>query len=449
MVEKIEFSAITTPDTNSSVRIIVDIPGTATQKAYQDTLRDLSKKQSIPGFNSSSNKRIPEQVLVGYFGEGVIKGSTLELLADTAIKDAIQSADIKAIGQAKLIEEAEKILLRLVPGEPLQLEVKVDVWPNIKFTGDYTGFTIAVQSEPLDQSQYDATLQRLRERAVVSVSAPENHAANKGDAIIVDMSPFEVLEDGSRGDPLPQLAGGEDLEIVLEAEKFMPGLIDGLLGIKVGEMREIPVQFPDKLGGEANVLAGKKAVFDVTCNEVLLRTLPEVNDDFANSIRPGLTLAELDKEILSALNSEGDKKKFEARDKALEAALLERIEAEIPETLVIERARQKFAIMMADMKSQGQQDDAELRKMITPENFNKYKEVVRESTTKQLKVSLALSMIAEKEGIELDQGEIEDQLELIRAEVKGEEFDEAVAKERIEATLQKNKASFSCLLLTL
>jgi trigger factor len=89
----------------------------------------------------------------------------------------------------------------------------------------------------------------------------------------------------------------------------------------------------------------------VTCKNIQKRSLPGLNDDFANSIRPGLTFEELKQEVLSALAGEGDKKKYESRDKGLEEELLKVVEVEIPETLVTERARQKFAIMMTDVSS--------------------------------------------------------------------------------------------------
>ena len=75
-----------------------------------------------------------------------------------------------------------------------------------------------------------------------SVDAPEGHRAELGNAVVVDMTPYEVLADGSRGDELPKFAGGTDVEIVMDKEKFMPGLMEGLLGITVGDTREITVR---------------------------------------------------------------------------------------------------------------------------------------------------------------------------------------------------------------
>jgi FKBP-type peptidyl-prolyl cis-trans isomerase (trigger factor) len=87
------------------------------------------------------------------------------------------------------------------------------------------------------------------------------------------------------------------------------------------------------------------------------------------------------------------------------------------------------------MRDQGQ-DDEMLKKMITPENFEKYKEVSRNSTTNTLKLSMAYGTIAEKEGLQVDPLDVDDQMELIKAETKADpDFDEAGTRDRVEASL--------------
>jgi FKBP-type peptidyl-prolyl cis-trans isomerase (trigger factor) len=67
------------------------------------------------------------------------------------------------------------------------------------------------------------------------------------------------------------------------------------------------------------------------------------------------------------------------------------------------------------MKNREEQDEEQLRNMITAENFNKYKEVVRKSVTRSLQLSLLLGAIAEKEGLTVNELEVDDQMELIRS----------------------------------
>lgn len=91
------------------------------------------------------------------------------------------------------------------------------------------------------------------------------------------------------------------------------------------------------------------------------------------------------------------------------------------------------------MKDQGQQSDEQLREMVTAENFEKYKEVVRASVIKNLQLGMIISEIAQKEGLKVNPLEIEDQFELVKTQAKGEEFDEAAVRDRIEATLEKER----------
>jgi trigger factor len=111
------------------------------QKAYADALRDLSKKQKIPGFSTGNKvQKVPDSVIINYYGEELVKGHALEMLTESAIKRAIDDAGIKAIGQAELVQDAQSLVACLTPGEPLHIDVRVDVWPQVKFTGEYTGY---------------------------------------------------------------------------------------------------------------------------------------------------------------------------------------------------------------------------------------------------------------------------------------------------------------------
>ena len=185
-------------------------------------------------------------------------------------------------------------------------------------------------------------------------------------------------------------------------------------------------------------LAGKKAVFDVTVLEASKRSLPEVTDEFANEVRAGLTAESLKAELQKAVDSEDAKEYTPARNAALAKALSEVISVEVPDTLVTKQARDKFAMMMADMRNSGVADE-EIKKQISPENFLKYKKIVKDDIVRDFRVSMATDEIARLEGIDVPDYQVEEQMESIKqeaAEAK-EEFDEADIRSRVEATLQR------------
>jgi trigger factor len=185
-------------------------------------------------------------------------------------------------------------------------------------------------------------------------------------------------------------------------------------------------------------LAGKKALFDVSVLEASKRRLPEVTDEFANEVRAGLTAETLKAELQKAVDSEDAKEYAPARNAALAKALAEVMDVEVPDTLVTNQAREKFALMMADMRNGGVSDE-EIKKQISPENFLKYKKIVKDDIVKDFKVSMATDEIARLEGIDVPDYQVEEQMESIKQEAaeSQEEFDEQAIRSRVEATLQR------------
>lgn len=185
-------------------------------------------------------------------------------------------------------------------------------------------------------------------------------------------------------------------------------------------------------------MAGKTALFDVTVLEASKRTLPEVTDEFANGVRAGLTAESLRAELQKAVDSEDAKEYKPARNGAIAKALAQVIDVEVPDTLVTNQAREKFAMMMTDMRNNGVPDE-EIKKQISPENFLKYKKIVRDDIINDFKVSMATDEIARLESIEVPDHLVEEQMEAVRQEAaeSKETMDEGQIRSRVEATLQR------------
>merc|ERR1712176_623727 len=151
-----------------------------------------------------------------------------------------------------------------------------------------------------------------------------------------------------------------------------------------------------------------------------------------------MTAETLREELQKAVDQEDAKEYVPARNAALGQSLSEVMEVEVPDTLVTNQARDKFAMMMSDMRNSGVADD-EIKKQISPENFLKYKEIVKDDIVSDFKVSMATDEIARIENIDVDDYQVEEQMESIKKEAaeSEEEFDEAQMRSRVEATLQR------------
>mmetsp|Transcript_11961 Transcript_11961/g.20945 ORF Transcript_11961/g.20945 Transcript_11961/m.20945 type:complete len:505 (+) Transcript_11961:60-1574(+) len=433
MASDTNMGASVEPAGNSSVIIKLNVPGQATKECWAQALVAFTQAVEFEGFRKGS--KIPEQTIVNQVGEDSVKSEALHILTNSVLKSAVQSSGVNAIGQAQLVRDSMELVKDYSPGKELLMEIKIDVFPTIEYTGDYKGLQVAVDKVPFDQERYDQALLSLRKRQTVLTEVDE--PAAEGMSAIVDMAGYLRAADGSRGEPLPELASGDQVEVVLEPGRYTEGLYEGVLGMRAGEEKDVVVTLPARFS--VGNLANKEAIFAIKCSAVKVRTLPEPNDEFAASIREGLTFAELNEEIKAAVGQENADIETQNRNRALEEALIEQVKIEIPETLVVEQAREKYAMMMADMKTEGSKSDEELKEMITPENFEKYKEIVRPSVTRGLAASIILADIAKREELAIDELEVEDQLQLVKNQARGDpNFDEEGVRARIEATLQKN-----------
>jgi hypothetical protein len=143
-------------------------------------------------------------------------------------------------------------------------------------------------------------------------------------------------------------------------------------------------------------------------------------------------------ELRKAVDEEDSREFVGARNKALGDALATVMDVDVPDTLITNQAREKYAVMMAEMRDSGVSDDA-IKKQISPENFLKYKDIVREDIVRDFKVSMATDEIARMEGVQVAAFQVEEQMESIRKDAaeRKEEFDETMVRGKVETTLQR------------
>ncbi|KAL3915771.1 MAG: hypothetical protein SGILL_005490 [Bacillariaceae sp.] len=431
---------------DSAVKVVLKIPGSATKAAYDKACNELSKTIAIPGFRKGSKipPQVLEQAMAGKGGRNALKSQAIQELLAELIEPALKEEHgLEPIGQPTLETSADEVAEEFKPGDDLELAVKCDVWPDIEWKKDgdndkpYMGLTGSYKRKPFDQAKFNKALNDLKERyAMLEAIEDKSYELQMGDACVVNMEGYMATDSGEKGDKLPDAASGDRVEVILGEGRYMVGLVEGIVGAKVGDTRTVTVTFPTALRDKT--LAGKKALFDVSILEASKRSLPEVTDEFAKEVRKDLTAEKLKEELQKAVDSEDAKEYAPARNVAIAAALAEVMDMEIPDTLVTNQARDKFAMMMTDMRNNGVSDE-EIKKQIKPENFLKYKKIVKDDIIKDFKVSIATDEIGRLEGIEVPDYQVEEQMESIKQEAaeEKEEFDEAAIRSKVEATMQR------------
>lgn len=184
-------------------------------------------------------------------------------------------------------------------------------------------------------------------------------------------------------------------------------------------------------------MAGKQAIFDVEIVDASKRILPDLTDEFAAKVRVGLTKDTLLTELKKAIDAEDSKEFVPERNAALGKALAEVMDVNVPDTLVTNQARERFAMMMSEMRDGGVSDEV-IKNQINPENFRKYKDIVKDEIEREFKISMATDEIARLEGIDVPDYQVEEQMEAIRKDAaESEEFDENMIRAKVQTTLQR------------
>lgn len=238
----------------SAVKVTITAPGSATKAAYDKACTELSKNIAIPGFRKGA--KIPPQVLENAMsakgGRYALREQAINSLLSELIEPALKDEHgLEPIGQPSLETPAAEMAKDFTPGEDLELHVTCDVWPDIEWKQvegkekPYIGLEGSYKRKPFDQSKFDKALTDLKERyAELAPISDADHELQMGDACVVNMEGYMATADGEKGEKLPDAASGDRVEVILGEGRYMTGLVEGLVGAKVGDVRTVSVTFP-------------------------------------------------------------------------------------------------------------------------------------------------------------------------------------------------------------
>lgn len=429
-------------DTNIA-SMSVAIAGDITQKAYSEAcdLFNAEVRQrgyTVPGFRAGA--KLPPLYLNQMFGEDNVKLMCGNLMS-SAIQDECETTGMMFVGRGRIMDFHVK---SFTPGQPHVIDVECDLWPSIVYGGErgYKGLRVTVVKDLMDSEKMEKIKLNIRERYLVLESQPKGYVSSLGDVAVVNMRGYEKTDKGEKGEPLPSVASGDKVEVLLAPGKFMPGMVESLVGSVMGDTRRIEVTFPVRPTGPGAALSGKQAIFDIEVLEVKTRVLPEWNEQLAASIREGMTLDQLNDEVLKAMEGDTNSNIEIARNDALASALLNITSiSKLPESLIEENTQSRFQAMLSDFKEQGSTDE-EIQDMMTPEKYGKYKELSRKNVEKIVMLGMAFRDIAEKEKVVVTDEEMQAQLDAlaVQSKQKGEPMpDIQRAREEIENVLLRKK----------
>ena len=386
-----------TPRPGSRVALELAIPASRSQASYEAAVQSLSRSVKLPGFRKG---KVPRAVLLQQIGPLRIRATALEDLVDSAFRDAMAREKVAAIGRPELTEGFEVVLERFQPGSELTftLELDVEPTPSLRKTKGLQAEAEAVSFEP---SRVDELIEQSR-RQLATLVPVEGRPAASGDMAVLSFS-------GVYADTEEAISGGSSdaMEVELDEGRMIPGFVEGVIGMTVGETKSVDCQFPESYPQED--AAGRKARFQITLKDLKARELPVLDDTFAQQASDKQTLAELREDLEQRLRDDAERRARAARHDALISALVEELEVELPETLI----QQEIRNLIEQTAGQIAQRGMDVNKLFTPELVRSLMETSRPEAEQRLRRSLALQALAAAEAIEVAEADLEARLKEI------------------------------------
>lgn len=390
---------------DSQVGLEIEIPADLSQKTYDQVLNKMMRTVNVPGFRKG---KVPRQVFMQRVGVSQFKAAVIEELVQNAVEKAIKQEEIDAIGNYQLKSGFEELIGQYEPGQPITIQASVDVPPRVTLK-TYKGLSVQAEEILPDPERVDATLTQYQNNLATLVPI-EDRPAQAGDIAVIDF----VGKVQTEGDEFEEFQGGSgtDFQVELEEGRFIPGFVEGIVGMALEEAKDVEIPFPDDYS-QAD-LAGKPAVFSITLKEIKEKELPELDDDFAQEISEFETIEELRTSLTERYQEEADEKTKANKDAALIEALVEHLEAEIPNTLVQKEVDFLLTQTIMQLSRQG----IDVNKMLTRELVDSMRQRTRPEAIDRLRRTLALGEVAKQEGIKIEEGALQEKIKEAMAEVE-------------------------------
>jgi trigger factor len=380
---------------NHQSKITVEVEPSVLEEAKHRAASRLARRTKIPGFRPG---KAPYAMIVRHLGEAAIFEEAVEIVVDDIYPKAIDESGIKPFGPGSL-EEIKQL-------DPLTLEFVVPRAATVQL-GDYHAISIPYEAKQISDEEVDRVVKNLRnQNAVVELV---ERPAQVGDQVALHISgEFTAPEEGEN----PTFMDKRELTLIVEDEEEsiyqdlpFPGFTNHLAGLSAGEDSSVAYKFPED--SAVKYMAGKEAAFTFTVDQVSSRTLPEINDELAQSIGDYATMEVLRKAILDDLQKEADETYNEDYDRKVLDQLVEMSTVEYPPQML----DREIDVVINQLESRLQQQgmDMDLYLKTRSMNAEQLREETKPVAETRLKRSLVLFEVAEKEDIEVDPQQLQNE----------------------------------------
>ena len=373
----------------NEVKLEITIEAEKFENAIKKVYFQNAKYFNIPGFRKG---KAPQNIVERYYGKEIFYEDAFNELVPDEYEKALKENKIDAVSRPEID------IITMEKGQDLKFIAIVQTKPEVEL-GKYKGIEIEKIEYNVKDADIEEELKGMQNQNARLITI-DDRPAQMDDTTHIN---FEGFVDGKPFD------GGkaENYELVLGSHSFIEGFEDQIVGMKIGEEKDIKVTFPKEYFSKE--LAGKPATFKVKLNEIKKKELPELDDEFAKDVSEFDTLKELKQSIQERLEKQNkDREKYEKEDAAVKA-LVDTIKVDIPSGMIEMETENMMKDMEQRMSYQGLKMEQYLKMLNKTEE--EFKKDYEPQAIEAIKSRLAVEAVIKAEKIEATEEEIKAKME--------------------------------------
>lgn len=363
----------------------ISVPAEDVESETGKVVTSFQQKAKLPGFRPG---KAPATLIRKQF-QNDIRQQVLENLIPRFLDRRVKEEDLHVVGRPDITK------VKFDQGQPLEFTAEFEVAPEVELQ-EYKGLTVPYREPDATDEDVMQRIEAIRERKAEYINI-DPRPLEDGDFAVVSL----VTIDGVEGEPVKQ----DEIMIEIGGTSTVQGFSDGLRGASPGEQREFDVSYPEDYGQEK--LAGRTVRFHAEIKGVRRKDLPELNDEFAKDLGDYQGLEELKEVIRKTIFSE---RQYEAQQEAknkLVEALVDLHDFPVPEAFVDRQIQNRLEQTLRSLESQGQ----DIKKLKL--DWQKIKDMQRDKAVREVRASLLLGKVSERESINATRDEVDREVERI------------------------------------
>jgi trigger factor len=372
-------------------KLMVEISAKDAGDEFAKAANEFRKFANIPGFRPG---KAPMQLIKSRFKED-LKSEVYKKLVPEAYEQAIKKRSLEPVGQPDLDNLSGE------EGEAIKFEAVFEVNPEIEIP-EYKGLKLAVPEVEVTGEDIDKRIEELRESHAQLVAVEDRPIQDK-DVVVIDMK--GLYTDDKEGETGEDAISKDGLTVTVGDERTLKEFTENLTGLNIGEEAAFDVEYDKDYPAEE--LAGRKVSYKIEVTDIKAPELPELTDEFVKELGDYESLEKFKEELKAEMiKGRNHDRENQVRNAVIDK-LLEACEFEVPSALVESKIDERLKDFAGRLMSQG----------ISPEKVDidwaAYRESMRPDSERDVKATLLLEKIAEKEEIKVSKEEVDKEIETL------------------------------------